>query len=69
MIGNVKIINENANIKFCFKRISPSTRSVLYINDTHVETAENLQLVMKHYNLLEYSENYQDTVGFCINLE
>ena len=44
VIGNVKIINENAN-------------------DTHVETAENLQLVMKHYNLLEYSQNYQDTVG------
>ena len=36
---------------------------VLHLNDTHIETAENLQLVMKHFNLFEYSDNYQDTVG------
>ena len=53
--GNVKIVGGAANTRFCFKD-GPFT-------DTHIETAENLQLVMKHYNLTEYSDNHQDTVG------
>ena len=61
--GNVKIIGGNANTKFCFKGISPFTRSVIHLNDTHTETVEDLQLVMKHYNSIEYSDNYQDTVS------
>ena len=47
---------------FVFKD-APFTRCVLHLNNTHIETAEKLQLVMKHYNLIEYSDNYQDTVG------
>ena len=31
--------------------------------DTHIETAEDLELVMKHYNLIEYFDNYPDSVG------
>ena len=61
--GNVKIIGGAANTKFCFKGPSPFTRSVTHLNDSHNETAENLELVMKHYNLIKYSDNYQDTVG------
>ena len=69
MTGSVKIIGGNENTRFYFKGISPFTRSVLHLNDTHIETAENLKLVMKHYNLIEYSGNYQDTVALCINLK
>ena len=61
--GNIKIIGGDAGARFCFKGISPFTRSVSHLSDTHIETAENLNLVMKHYNLIEYSDNYQDTVG------
>ena len=57
--GNIKIIAGAVDTKFCFKD-TPFTRSVLHLNDTHTETAENLQLVMKHSNLVEYSDNYQD---------
>ena len=60
--GDIKIIGGNENARFFFKD-SPFTRCVIHLNDTHVETAENLELVMKHYNLIEYSDNYQDTVG------
>ena len=66
--GSVKIISGAANTKICFKGLSLFTRSVLHLNGTHVETAENLTLVMKHYNLIEYSKNYQATV-LCINLK
>ena len=47
---------------FCFKN-DQFTRSIVHLNDTHIETAENLQLVMNHYSLIEYSDNYQDTIG------
>ena len=59
---NIKITGGNENTKFCFKD-TPFTRCVLHLNDTHIETAENLELVMKHYNLIEYSDNYQGTFG------
>ena len=61
--GNVKIIVGNENTPFCFIGPSPFTTCVLHLNEEHVETAENLELVMKHYNLIENSDNYQDTVG------
>ena len=59
----VLVIVGAANTPFCFKGPSLFTRCVLHLNDTHVETAENLQLVMRHYNLIDYSDNYQDIVG------
>ena len=33
------------------------------INDEHVETAENLDIIMPMYNLIEYSDNYADSSG------
>ena len=32
-------------------------------NYEHVETAENLDIVMNMYNLIEYSDNYADSSG------
>ena len=61
--GNVKITGGAANTRFCFKGPSPFTRCFFHLNETHIETAENFTLVMKHCNLIEYSDNYQDTVG------
>ena len=36
---------------------------ITHINDQHVETAENLDIVMLMYNLTEYSDNYGDSSG------
>ena len=33
------------------------------INDEHIEKAEDLDIVMPMCNLLEYSDNYQDSTG------
>ena len=40
-----------------------NSRCVTHINDEHVETAENLDIIMLMYNLLEYSDNYADSSG------
>ena len=43
------------------KNCAPFTKCNLEINDEHVDTAENLDIVMPMYNLIEYSDNYQDS--------
>ena len=40
---------------------TPFTECNLEINDEHVDTAENLDIVMPMYSLIEYSDNYQDS--------
>ena len=37
------------------------TKCNLEINDEHVDTAENLDITKPMYNLIEYSDNYQDS--------
>ena len=39
----------------------PFTKCNLEINDEHVDTAENIDIVKPMYNLIEYSDNYQDS--------
>ena len=43
------------------KNCAPFTKCNLEINDEHVDTAENLDITMPMYNLIEYSDNYQDS--------
>ena len=43
------------------KNCAPFTKCNLEINDEHVDTAENLDIVMPMYNLIEYSDTYQDS--------
>ena len=33
---------------------------MIHLNDEHLDTAENLDLIMNMYNLIEYSDNYSD---------
>ena len=50
-----------ANTRLALKNCAPFTKCNLEINDEHVDTAENLDIVMPIYNLIEYSDNYQDS--------
>ena len=34
-----------------------------HINDEHVDNADNIDIIMPMYNLIEYSDNYSDTSG------
>ena len=60
---DVKVPDVPANTNVAFKNCSLFTRCVTHINDEHVETAENLDIIMPIYNLLEYSDNYADFSG------
>ena len=59
--GTIRAGNAHANTKLALKNCAPFTKCNLEINDEHVDTAENLDIVMPMYNLIEYSDNYQDS--------
>ena len=43
--------------------IAPFTKCITHINDEHVDNANNLDILMPIYNLIEHSDNYSDTSG------
>ena len=53
--------------KLAFKNNSPFTSCISKINNTLIDNAEDLDIVMPMYNLLEYSKNYRETKGFLFN--
>ena len=61
MTGDIKITNIAANNNDAFENFGLFTRCVTHINDEHVETAENLDIIMPMYNLIEYLDNYADS--------
>ena len=59
--GTTRGTGGNNNTRLALKNCAPFTKCNLEINDEHVDTAENLDIVMPMYNLIEYSDNYQDS--------
>ena len=59
--GTIRATNTVNATRLALKNWAPFTKCNLEINDEHVDTAENLDTVMPMYNLIEYSDNYQDS--------
>ena len=59
--STIRAAAANANTRLALKNCAPFTKCNLEINDEHVDTAENLDITMPMYNLIEYSDNYQDS--------
>ena len=59
--GTIRAAAANANTRLALNNCAPFTKCNLEINDEHVDTAENLDITMPMYNLIEYSDNYQDS--------
>ena len=59
--GTIRTDNAVNATRLALKNCAPFTKWNLEINDEHVDTAENLYIVMPMYNLIEYSDNYQDS--------
>ena len=57
------ILNKPANSAVAFKNCAPFHTCDVTMNDEHVEKAGDLDIVMPMYNLLEYSDNYQNSTG------
>ena len=51
----------NTNKKVIFKSCAPFTNSISEINDTDIDNAKDIDIVMPMYNLIEYSDNYSKT--------
>ena len=51
------------NKKLTFKNNAPFRSCISKINSTFIDNAEDLDIVMPMYNLLEYSDNYPMTSG------
>ena len=46
-----------------FKNCAPFSNCISEINNTHVDNAKHIDIVMPMYNLIEYSDNYAKTSG------
>ena len=44
-----------------FKNCAPFTNCISEINNTHIDNAKDIYIVMPMYNLIEYSNNYAKT--------
>ena len=61
--GNITTANGDANTRVAFKNCAPFTKCITHINDEHVDNADNFDIIIPMYNLIEYSDNYSDTSG------
>ena len=68
--GNISVNNTetaaaptNRNIKVIFENCAPFTNCISKINNTQIDNAEYIDIVMPMYNLIEYSDNYSKTSG------
>ena len=67
--GNITVNNtadagaaaNNTNKKVIFKNCAPFTNCISKINNTQIDNAEYIDIVMPMYNLIEYSDNYSET--------
>ena len=53
----------NINKKVIFKNCTPFTNCISKINNTQVDNAKGIDIVISMYNLTEYSDNYAKTTG------
>ena len=68
--GNINATNPNNDAydkKLAFKYNAPFISCISKINNVLIDNAEDLDIVMPMYNLLEYSKNYRKTTGSLLN--
>ena len=68
--GTITVTNpDNAkrNKAVAFKNNAPFINCISKINGVKIDNAEDLDVVMPMYNLLEYSKNYKKTTGSLWN--
>ena len=69
--GNISVNNtaaqgaaaNNTNKKVIFKNCAPFTNCIREINNTQIDNAKDIDIVMPMDNLIEYSDNYAKTTG------
>ena len=54
---------DERNKSVTFKNCAPFTKCISKMNNTDTDTAQDIDIVMPMYNLIEYSDNYSKTSG------
>ena len=54
---------DSSNKKVIFKNCAPFTNCISEINNTQIDNAKDIDILMPMYNLIEYSDNYAKTTG------
>ena len=70
MKGTITVTNPDdakRNNAVAFKNYAPFINCISKINGIKIDNAEDLDVVMQMYNLLEYSKNYRKTTGILWN--
>ena len=60
--GNITVIAA-PETQVAFKNCAPFTKCIRKIDGTTIDDAEDIDLVMPMYDLIEYSSNYSETKG------
>ena len=61
--GDIKVEAGNDATRVTIKNCHPFIRTTFKLTDEQIDTADNLDLTMNLYNMLEYSNNYADTTA------
>ena len=67
--GFIKVAQEtaatsnNANENIIFKNCAPFTYCISRLNNTHIDDAHDIDVVIPMYDLIEYFDNYSKTSG------
>ena len=65
--NNANNIRDKRNRHVILKNNAPFVSCITRINGELIEDADDLDIVMSMYNLLEYSKNYRKTLGSLYN--
>ena len=65
--NNVNNVRDKRNRPLILKNNVPFVSCITRINGELIEDADDLDIVMPMYNLLEYSKNYRKTIGSLYN--
>ena len=65
--NNADNFRDKRNRPLILKNNAPSVSCITRINGELIEDADDLDIVMPMYNLLEYSKNYRKTIGLFYN--
>ena len=65
VLGDITVIGASQT-QVAFKNCAPLTKCITKISETTIDNAENFDLVIPMYNLIEYSSNYSEKTRFMI---
>ena len=60
--GNIAVLGANNNRKVAFKYCAPFRKCRTEISENFTDETEHINTAMPMYNLIEYSDNYSDTL-------